>query len=343
MTRVPHRALLLCCALLLLGPWVLAQEEAAPPEAPTNPAISVTGARLAARVGDAEILLADLDLSVNQYVMSYRLSPDSAISIIDIQRTVLERMITVHLASQHAREKGVAATEEDVEARIASVRAELGSPADFRLYLTVNNMTESKLRDQITRQISAEKLLQQEVIDHVLVSESDIKSYYKENRETMVGPEKVRARHVFVRLRSEMTEEERDAARKKIDDAKARLDAGEKFEDLAVAVSEDPAAASGGDLGWIARGSVSGAFEVVAFSLPRGEISEVIVTDYGYHIIQVLENQEAGIVSLEEARAKIEYEVLEEKRRVAVQQYLAGLRADTEVQTFLPTGEDAGS
>ena len=112
---------------------------------------------------------------------------------------------------------------------------------------------------------------------------------------------------------------------------------------MAGAVSEDPAAASGGDLGWIARGSVSGAFEVVAFSLPRGEISEVIVTDYGYHIIQVLENQEAGILSLEEARAKIEYEVLEEKRRVAVQQYLAGLRADTEVQTFLPTGEDAGS
>ncbi len=342
MTRVPYRAVLLCCALLLLGPWALAQEEEAPPEAPTNPAISVTGARLAARVGDAEILLADLDLSVNQYVMSYRLSPDSSISIVDIQRTVLERMITVHLASQHAREKGVAATEEDVEARIATVRAELGSPADFRLYLTVNNMTESKLREQMARQISAEKLLQQEVIDHVSVAESDIKSYYKENREKMMGPEKVRARHIFVRLRPEMTEEERDAARKKIDDAKARLDAGEEFAELALAMSEDPAATSGGELGWIARGSVSGAFEVVAFSLPRNEISEVVVTDYGYHIIQVLESQEAGIMSLEEARASIEHEVLEEKRRVAVQRYLAGLRADTEVQTFLP-GEDAGS
>lgn len=342
MTRVSHRPVLLCCALLLLGPWALAQEEEVPPEAPTNPAISVTGARLAARVGDAEILLEDLDLSVNQYVMSYRLSPDSNISIVDIQRTVLERMITAHLASQHAREKGVAATEEDVDARINAVRAELGSPADFRLYLTVNNMTESKLREQMARQISAEKLLQQEVIDHVLVAESDIKSYYKENREKMMGPEKVRARHIFVRLRAEMTEEERDAARKKIDDAKARLDAGEEFAELAVAVSEDPAAASGGELGWIARGAVSGAFEVVAFSLPKKEISEVVVTDYGYHIIQVLEKQEAGIVSLEEARATIEHEVLEEKRRVAVQRYLAGLRADTEVQTFLP-GEDAGS
>ncbi len=342
MTRVPYRPVLLCCVFLLLGPWALAQEEEVPPEAPTSPAISVTGARLAARVGDAEILLADLDRSVNQYVMSYRLSPDSNISVADIQRTVLEQMITVQLASQHARVKGVVATEEDVNARINEVRAELGSPDDFRLYLTVNNMTESKLREQMARQISVEKLLQQEVIDHVSVDESDIKFYYKENREKMIGPEKVRARHIFVRLRAEMTEEERDAARKKIDDAKARLDAGEEFAELAVAVSEDPAAASGGELGWIARGTVSGAFEVVAFSLPKDEISEVVVTDYGYHIIQVLESQEAGIVSLEEARATIEHEVLEEKRRVAVQRYLAGLRADTEVQTFLP-GEDAGS
>ncbi len=334
--------MLLCCMFLLLGPWALAQEEGVAAEAPTNPAHSASGALLAARVGDAEILLADLDLSVNQYVMSYRLSPDSDISIIDIQRTVLERMITVQLASQHAREKGVAATQEDVDARINAVRAELGSPDDFRLYLTVNNMTEAKLREQMARQISAEKLLQQEVIDHVSVAESEIESYYRENREKMIGPEKVRARHIFVRLREEMSEEERYAARKKIDDAKARLDAGEDFGELAVALSEDPAAVSGGELGWIARGSVSGAFEVVAFSLPKKKISEVVVTDYGYHIIQVLENQEAGIVSLEEARATIEHEVLEEKRRVAVQRYLAGLRADTEVQMFLP-GEDAGS
>lgn len=337
MTRVSHRPIALLWCVLLLAPGALAQEEEVVAEA-----FSVTGARLAARVGDAEILLADLDQSVNQYVMAYQLKPDSGVSILEIQRTVLERMITVHLASQRAQELGVAATEEEVSGRVNGVRAELGSPADFRLYLTVQNMTETKLREQMSRQISAEKLLQREVIDHVSVAESDVKSYYKANREKMVGPEKVKARHIFVRLRSEMTQEERDAARKKIDDAKERLDAGEDFAELAVAVSEDPAAASGGDLDWIARGTVSGPFEVVAFSSPENEISEVVATEYGYHIIQVLEKEAAGIVSLEEARPSIEYEILEEKRRVAVQRYLANLRSQTKVLTFLP-GEDAGS
>lgn len=341
--RVPHRSLMLVSiALLLLAPHAPAQAAETVAPAPVDPAISITGARLAARVGDGEILLADLDLSVNQYVMAYRLSPDSHVTVLDIQRLVLDRMITVHLASQHARERGVAATEEEVDERINTVRAELGSPADFRLYLTVQNMTEGKLREQMGRQISAEKLLQKEVIDLVSVTESEIKSYYKKNREKLMGPERVKARHIFVRLRPEMTEEERDAVRKKIDDARARLDAGEKFADLAVAVSEDPAAASGGDLGWIARGTVSGPFEVVLFSLPKTEISAVVPTDYGYHIIQVLEKQEAAVQSLEDARTDIEYELLEEKRRVEVQRYLAGLRADTEVWTFLP-GDDAGS
>jgi parvulin-like peptidyl-prolyl isomerase len=344
---------LLLWALALYAPGVVAQEDPGEPEAKQeDPAeseaqertdLSASGARLAARVGNAEILLSELDLSVNQYIMAYQLTPDSDVSILEIQKTVLERMITVHLANQKAEAMGMAATEEEVDARVAGVRAEIGNPTDFRLYLTVQNLTETKLREQLAQQISAEKLLQAEVIDKVEVREAEVREYYKDNKERMIGPERAHVRHIFVRLRSEMTDEERDQARRKIDGARERLAAGEDFGELAVELSEDAAAASGGDLGWVERGQVSGPFQVITFSSPVDQISEVVATDYGYHILQVLEKQEAGVVSLEEARAAIEYEVLEGKRREAVQRYLANLRSSTEVHTYLPGDEDAGS
>jgi peptidyl-prolyl cis-trans isomerase C len=321
--------------------WLVPSGAAAQPEAATEGAQEETKP-LAASVGDDVILLEDLDLAVNQYVINQRLGPDSGISIQEIQRKVLNQLIIIMLANQRAQELGLAATEEEVDARLADLRAQMGSPDDFRLMLTVQNLTEEKLREQLAQSLAAEKLVRTEVLEKISIRDAEVRAYYTAHKDEMVGPEKVKARHIFVRLRPEMSAEERDAARQKIDGIKERLSAGEDFAELAVELSEDAAAASGGDLGWILRGQVQGPFEVVAFSLPVNRISEVVSTDYGYHILQVLERQEAGIVELEEARPMIEQKIREEKERVGIQKFLDDLRAKGSVETFVP-GLDAGS
>lgn len=347
------RALVVSLTCLVAGAgMVLPQEEstaerkspsaAADEKAAQLRGISEDGRRLAALVGEEQILLDELDHAVNQYVMSVQLGPDSAADVSAIQRKVLDRLVITMLASQRAYALGLGAADAEVDERLNSIRAELGSPDDFRLFLTVQDMTEGRLRLQIQRQLSAEKLVHTEVLEKLVVSDREVASYYKAHREELVADEEVKVRHIFVRLRPDMSDEERDAAREKVDDIKKRLTDGGDFAELALSFSEDPSAASGGDLGWIVRGEVTGPFEVVAFSLPVDRISEVVATDYGYHILQVLEREEKGILELELARPYIVQKLREDKERTAVQDYLAELRSSGTVETFLP-GAEAGS
>lgn len=321
----------LVLSLLVVFP-VLAQEEEVAPPADR----AADGALLAARVDGEEIALTELDLAVNQYVMSQGLGPHSSVGIGEIQRTVLERLVTILVVSRHAEKAGFAATDQEVEDALAEIRAQLGSPEDYRLFLTVQNITEEMLRRQLFRQISADKLVRTQVLGKIEIQDTEIQAYYRSHKDELTAPEKVKLRHIFVRIRPDMTDEERAAAREKIDSAKAQLDAGKEFAELAVAVSEDPAAASGGSLGWMRRDQVTGPFEVVAFSQPLNDASDVVATDYGYHIIEVLNRKDPGVMELEEARPTIVQQLKQDKERVAVQNYLSDLRSKAAVETFLP-------
>jgi len=205
--------------------------------------------------------------------------------------------------------------------------------------LTVQNITEPELRRQVSQQITAEKVIEAEVFAKMRFEGEEIRAYYDEHKAELSGDEKIHARHIFIGLRSGMSDAERDDARRRVDDIKARLDGGEAFEDLAVALSEDASAVEGGDLGWISRDQVEGPFQVVAFSTPDGDISDVVATDYGYHIIQILEHRESGALTLEEARPTIEERLREAKTAEAVRSYIAGLREKAEIEMFLSLDE----
>lgn len=318
-----------------LIPPVGAQQEPAPEE-------TTASGRLVARVNGEEISLYELSRAVNQYVRANRLGPDSGVTIPQIQNTVLDRMIATRLVEQRGRDLDLMATIDEIDARIADLRAQAGTPEDFRLMLTVQSMTEPELRRLTSQQITAEKVIEAEVFAKMDFTDEEVQRYYEEHQDELSRDEQVHVRHIFIQLRPDMTEEERSEARQRIDDIKARLDKGESFEDLAVTLSEDAAAAGGGDLGWLHREQVAGPFQVVAFSTPAGEISDVVATDYGYHIIQVLERKEGGVMPLEDARPLIEDQLRDVKTPDAVRSYIDGLRAKAEIEILL-TPEDGES
>ena len=329
--RSAHLALL--AAALVLPAVARAQEAPA--------AESIPESQLAARVNGEDISLQQLSQAVNQYVAANRLTPDSGVTIPELQKTVLDRLIASALVDQRGRELQIVATPEEVDDRIAALRASAGSPADFRLMLTVQNLTEPELKRQVARQVTGEKVIEAEVFARMKFSDKQVKQYYDAHLTELSGQERIHVRHVFVRLRPDMTAEDRAAARERIDHIKGRLDAGEEFRDLAVELSEDSAAASGGDLGWIGRDEVSGPFQLVAFSLPVGQTSEVVATDYGYHIVEVLEHEEARTMAQEEARPLIEERLRDQRVPTAVREYIAGLREKAQIEKFFPPGGDS--
>jgi peptidyl-prolyl cis-trans isomerase D len=145
------------------------------------------------------------------------------------------------------------------------------------------------------------------------ITEEQIEEYYVLNKETeFTNEESIGARHILKRVAPDADEEAKAEAKKAIEEAKARIQGGESFSDVAKEVSDDGSAESGGDLGTFGRGRMVKPFEEAAFALEIDEISDVVESQFGYHIIVVYEKTEAGEVSLEDAREDIALKLAEE-------------------------------
>ncbi len=148
--------------------------------------------------------------------------------------------------------------------------------------------------------------------------------------DTPTTEEQVKARHILVKTAETATEEEKQAARAKIEAALTRLKAGEPFALVASEVSEDTSASEGGDLGWFGRGRMVAEFEEAAFKLEIGQISEIVTTQFGYHIIEVTEKDPAR---------PLDESTLASKKQEAFDKYLSDLRAQATIERSWNTGK----
>lgn len=145
------------------------------------------------------------------------------------------------------------------------------------------------------------------------VKEREVVRYYERNQEDYLTPAEVKARHILIKTTSAMSAEEKAEKRKQIEGLLVQLKEGADFEALAKAHSEDFSKEQGGDLGWFKPGEMVAGFEEAAFDLEPSQLSDVVESPFGFHIIRVDEKKPETIQSLEEARAAIE-EVLKEAR-----------------------------
>jgi peptidyl-prolyl cis-trans isomerase D len=159
--------------------------------------------------------------------------------------------------------------------------------------------------------------------------EAEAQALYDARSDVYNTPEQTRARHILLRVPQDASEEDTAAIEEKISAIRARLEAGEEFAVLAGELSEDPGSKqNGGDLGFFRRGQMVKPFEEVAFSIEPGTLSDVVRTDFGFHVIQVEERREAESRTFEEVRGEIAREVLEGEAGRGEAQALADRLAD---------------
>jgi len=150
----------------------------------------------------------------------------------------------------------------------------------------------------------------------ITVSPEEISQYYSDFSEEFWEPEKVHARHILIKADPSAQERGREDAKKKAEEILARIKKGESFEELAKKYSQDQAtAAEGGDLGFFARGQMVKAFEDAAFALKPSEVSGVVETRFGFHIIKVEAISEEGVKPLEAVKEQIRATLLDERAK----------------------------
>ena len=239
----------------------------------------------------------------------------------------VEQLITEKLIGREAERKNIVVTEEDINAEIDKIKADYGDDETFLAMLEWYGYTLDALKNQLKPQIMLTKLLEPEIE----ITEDELQEYYETNKsEFVTTPEEVKASHILVNTKEEAER------------LLAELKAGADFATLAKENSKDPGSAEqGGDLGFFGRGEMVAEFEEAAFSLGIGELSGIVESTYGYHIILVTDKQEEVVRPYEESKEDIREMVFSRKISERSSAYLEELRAAAKIDNIFDKEEQA--
>lgn len=228
-----------------------------------------------------------------------------------IKEQVLEKLILEKIILDYAEKNEIAVTEEEVNEQVNNYKEVLESKEKYKEFLTENNMTEEYFKEGIKKEMIIDKY-RVNYIEGLKIDEKEAKKHFEENKDNYI---KVRASHILVE-----TEEKAKEVLEKINN-------GEDFHALAGKESIDTATSvKGGDLGYLVKGMIP-EFDDTIFSLEPGEVSDVIASDYGYHIIKVEERLE----KYEDAKDH----VLEDLKSAKYNENLKKLREEAKVKIYM--------
>lgn len=250
---------------------------------------------IAAVVGDEIILKSE----VNSYFKEWNANPQQMSKI--SEEDALNALIEEKLILEEAKKKEIYPKDNEVEMTvekyIQNVIANFDSYQNFIIALQNQGLTLDELKEQyrnnVYKQLTSEKLVRQEVFQNISVTEYEKKQFFQTYKDSLPLRQKM-IKIAQIEIKSEKSDVALQNALKKIEEIKTKLET-RNFEELAKEYSDCPSGKNGGDLGYFARGQMVKPFDEVAFSLEVGEISEPVLTKFGYHLIRVDEKRAGEI------------------------------------------------
>lgn len=225
-----------------------------------------------------------------------------------LKKKILNEIIEEHLLLAEAGKLGISATESELKTELDSFKSGY-TEETFRKMLDLKGISYKDWAEKKQKKYLIQKLIKKEVVDKIKVDPEEIKNYYKNHAEEFSHPEQVRARHIMV---SSWEEAQKIAG---------ELAAGGNFAALAKKKSISPERWKDGDLGYFSRGTHPQVFDRVCFNTPVGETSQVIKSEYGYHIFKVLDKRGPVKEDLEEATGYIINELRKQKSKEAFEKW----------------------
>ena len=283
-----------------------------------------------ALVGGREIPKKDFDALIAQAKRSYQAQKRDFPKVGTAQYTTLKNQAVQFLVQRaqfelKADDLDIDVTDAEVTKRLGEIKKQYfgGSEKRYKEQLKQQGLTEAQVKKDIRAQLIQEELFEKVTAD-VKITDKEIEDYYKKNKAQYGQPESREIRHILV------------SSKKQADQLYTQLKNGADFAALAKKYSEDASnSAKGGDLDFFPRGRMVPEFDAVAFELAPGQISDVVKTQFGYHIIKVVEKQAGRTVTLEEAKPELERRLRDENRSRATQGFLESLRQRGKIEVFI--------
>ncbi|MBQ6247229.1 MAG: peptidylprolyl isomerase [Kiritimatiellae bacterium] len=245
---------------------------------------------------------------------------------------IAEQFVATALLKAEAAKKGFQATIADIDEAVSNIVANLPKDMTFEDILDKQGLSLEEARKEISEGLAINKLID-DVTKDLKAGEEAISKFYEENARYFEKPEQVEASHILIKLdgADATNETAKAAAKAKAEALRAQILAGTNFAELAAIHSDCPSKAQGGSLGFFRRGQMVKPFEDAAFALGTNEVSEVVETQFGFHVIKVTGKTPAGKTPLAEVRDQIEEHLSGEKKGEAIKKLIDDLKAKAKV------------
>jgi peptidyl-prolyl cis-trans isomerase C len=253
-----------------------------------------------------------------------------------VYRSVLDQLVGYKLLLQETKARKVAVPDAEVDARIGEIRKQFPSEDVFMQMLIQRKMTLDQVKADARQDMAISKLIETEIASKIAVKPEQVQDFYAKNPDQFKQDERVRASHILIAFPENADAVAKTQAKTKAEQVLKDVKAGKDFAALAKEHSQDPGSAvNGGDLGFFQKGQMVGPFNDVAFSLAPGAISDLVETQFGYHIIKVAEKQPSRAVPLEEVRPQVEQFLQNQNREEQTETFVKSLRSKGKVEILI--------
>jgi len=256
----------------------------------------------------------------------------------EARKMVLENLIDRELLYQQSRKKGISIKDAEVNEQLDRLKKQYPNEQAFKDSMAEDHLTEDTVKSRIKMNLAVQQFVEKEFEGKVQVTEAEAKAFYDGHPEYFTEPETIRASGILIKTDVKSDAAKKEEARKKMEDIQKRVQKGEDFAILAKDFSQDASAAQGGDLGTIPRGRMPKALDDAAFSLKPGEVSNVLETELGFHLIKVHEKKPERVVPLKDVEEKIRQHLSNQKLKQMVDEYLNEVKKTAKIERISTKG-----
>jgi len=286
--------------------------------------------RVAAKVNNEIITLSAIEARA-EVLKQKNIQTDGGNQIVDDGKQFLQEALDViideKLQIQQGKKMGFEIDDITVDAAIKNIEKNNAlEEGQLEILLESEGKSIEAYKNRIRDQILVSRIVRFEMGSRVVVGKRKIEKYYHDNQKKFWEPGKVRARHILILFEKDGSEITRKEKNKEIKRILAELEDGKDFAEAAKEYSEDVSASMGGDVGFVVKGQMVPEFEKAVFRLKEGEISNVVETEYGYHIIKAEKIQKGRTLPFKEVEAEIKNTLVKRKQKSAYEDWMSELR-----------------
>jgi len=253
-----------------------------------------------------------------------------------ICRQVLEKLIEEKLIDQEVKKSGIKISSKEIEATLEEIkRRNAITQEGLEKALAVEGLTLETYKEQIGKSLQRKKLISWSVKVEARDGGKELREFYQKNMDRYRTNETYRPSHILFAIPKEATPEEMDEIRRKAKKVLERIKGGEDFGEMALLYSEDASSKNRGDLGYFKKGEILPAFERETLRLKVGEVSGIVRSEFGFHIIKLLDRKGMDPFPFEEVQERVKADYYESEMEKAFKQYISTLKEKAVIEIKL--------